>query len=210
MNPYKTTLETYNELAQQYQDKFMGFDHYNETFDLFCGLVAKEHAHILEIACGPGNITKYLLNKRPDFKIFGIDGAPKMIELAKENNPSATFEVMDCRNIDTIDKKFDAIICGFGLPYLSKEDVEKLFADARGLLNPKGIFYMSTMEGEYSNSGYKGSSNHAREIYIYYHNEKFLIDSLNKNDFKISDIWRKDYPENDGSITVDLFIIAKN
>ena len=34
-------------------------------------------------------------------------------------NPTAEFEIMDCRDINTINKQFDAAICGFGLPYIS-------------------------------------------------------------------------------------------
>ena len=38
-----------------------------------CNLITKDKAKLLEIGCGPGNITKYLLSKRTDFNIFGID-----------------------------------------------------------------------------------------------------------------------------------------
>ena len=85
--------------------------------DLICNAVIKNKATILEIGCGPGNITKYLLSKRPDFNIFGIDIAPNMIELSKINNPKANFAVMDSRNISTIETKYDAMVCGFCLLY---------------------------------------------------------------------------------------------
>lgn len=208
MNSYKTTLETYNLLAQQYQDKFMDFDHYHESYDLLISYIEKSNASILEIACGPGNISSYLLQKNPNYNIFGIDGAPNMIDLARINNPLAEYEVMDCRDIWTIGRKFDVVICGFGLPYLSQHDAGKMIADAKILLKSSGIIYLSTMEGDYSNSGYKGSNSHDLEVYVYYHNEQFLVNSLNKNGFNIKDISRKNYTENDGSKTVDLFIIA--
>ena len=73
MDKSKIAVAIFNKLAKMYQDKFMNVDLYSESFDLFCNAIQKENATILEIACGPGNITKYLLNKRPDFNILGID-----------------------------------------------------------------------------------------------------------------------------------------
>ena len=89
MDNYQETFETWNKLASLYQDKFMDLELYNESYDAFCNSIAKENANILEIGCGPGNITKYLLLKRPNYQIYGIDVAPNMIELARQNNPTA-------------------------------------------------------------------------------------------------------------------------
>ena len=139
MDPYKETFETWNKVASLYQEKFMGLKLYNDTYDLICNVVIKNKATILEIDCGPGNITKYLLSKRPDFNIFGIDIAPNMIELAKINNPKANFAVMDSRNISEIETKYDAIVCGFCLPYLSETDSQKLIFEANYLLNDSAV-----------------------------------------------------------------------
>jgi ubiquinone/menaquinone biosynthesis C-methylase UbiE len=82
-NRYIETFNTWNKIATLYQNKFMDLDLYNETYDFICALLNKPNSKILEIGCGPGNITKYLLSKQPSFDIFGIDIAPNMIELAK-------------------------------------------------------------------------------------------------------------------------------
>ena len=102
MDKYEITVGTFNKLADAYQEKYMHFDFYFDTYDTFCELVTNDSAAILEVACGPGNITKYLLNKRPGFKIEGIDLAPNMVELAKVNNPTASFQVMDSRKVSVI------------------------------------------------------------------------------------------------------------
>jgi 2-polyprenyl-3-methyl-5-hydroxy-6-metoxy-1,4-benzoquinol methylase len=181
-----------------------------DTFDLFCDLIDKKNAEIFEIACGPGNITKYLLTKRPDFKILAIDIASKMIDLAKINNPSATFQLMDCRDIDKLDKKYDAIMCGFCLPYLSKEESEKLISDASGLLRSDGVLYLSTMEDDYNKSGLESPSFGGEDkMYIHYHQADYLMNALNNKGFKIIDLQRKDYPEENETFTTDLIIIAK-
>ena len=204
----KISLEVFDKFAKQYQDKFMDMDLYHDTFNLFCDLISKEGADILEIACGPGNITKYLLKRRVDLKIYGIDLSPNMLTLAKVNNPGAEFELMDARDISALQGKYDGIICGFGLPYLSKEESLKLIQDSANLLKIGGVLYLSTMEDEYSKSGIKRSSS-GNEVYIYYHQSNYLIESLRDNGFEIIDLRRQNYPEEDGSNTIDLIITAK-
>lgn len=95
MNKSEITIETYNRSAQKYYTKFKKMNLYDDTYDLFCPLIERTDAHILEITCGPGNITEYLLNRIPGLKITGIDLAKEMIALAKRNVSAADFKVLD-------------------------------------------------------------------------------------------------------------------
>ncbi|MEP7169372.1 MAG: class I SAM-dependent methyltransferase [Bacteroidota bacterium] len=208
MDKTKIAIDVFNKLANAYQDKFMDVSLYCVSLDFFCSHIKKENAGILELACGPGNITKYLLHKRPDFKVSGIDLAANMIKLAEINNPEAEFQLMDCREIGTIDKKYDAIMCGFCLPYLSKDEALKLISDASKLLNAEGLFYLSTMEDEYSKSGFKKGSS-GDEIYMNYHQADYLTEALKKNHFKILSLKRQDYHEADGTKMIDLILISE-
>lgn len=206
----KETIETYNGSAKAYQDKFMDMDLYNDTYDTFWHLINKTSAKIFEIATGPGNVIKYILCKRPDLKVFGIDLSPNMVELAKQNNPEADFAVMDCRNIHAIDTKFDGILCAFCLPYLSKEESWKLISDASSLLESDGILYISTMEGDYNKSGYETTSfSGDNRVYVYYHQADFITACLTELGFEILDLQRKQYPEPDGSFLTDMIFIAR-
>ncbi|MGA9574860.1 MAG: class I SAM-dependent methyltransferase [Lysobacterales bacterium] len=208
MDNNEISVSTFNKLAEEYQQKYMDFDFYFDTYDRFCELVKNDNATIFEIACGPGNITKYLLNKRPGFKIEGIDLAPSMVELARANNPTATFRVMDSRAIATIDKTFDAVVCGFCTPYLCRDDVARLIGDVRGLLKKDGIFYLSTMEDEYEKSGLQTSDSGDR-VFIYYHAMAYLEQQLANSGFRIVDFRRKAFPAGKGQPATDLFLIAR-
>lgn len=190
MDPDKNTIQNWDTLAQVYQDKFMHLDLYNDTYDAFCRLVAKPGARIFEIACGPGNIARYLLSQRPDYDILATDAAPNMVELAQINCPTAKFEVLDARNIDKINGRFDAVVCGFCLPYLSREDVEKLFRYIATLLEPDGHFYLSAIEGDYEQSGMVTGST-GQSMYQYYYAEAELLAALLSNGFKTMEVWRK-------------------
>lgn len=208
MDKTKIAVSIFNKYAKEYQDKFMDVNLYSDTFDLFCNSIAKDNPEVLEIACGPGNITKYLLQKRPDLKILGTDLSLNMLELAKINNPTAEFQLMDCRDIDKIDKKYSAIMCGFCLPYLSKEETFKFISDASRLLESNGILCLSTMEDDYNKSGFRKGST-GDEIFMHYHQVDYLTYMLNRNNFKIIDLQRKIYPEGEGVITTDLLIVAQ-
>jgi len=201
----KIAVEIFDKLADLYQDKFMNVNPYAETLDIFCNNVQQGNAELLELACGPGNITQYLLEKRPELKLLGGDLSPRMIELAKANNPSAEFRVMDCRDFSSLDGNYDGIVCGFLLPYLSKEEALKLIADAAIQLNKGGVIYLSTMEDDYSNSGLKKGSS-GDEIYMHYHQADYLCESLEQNGFKLLEVQRIEVPEQE---LQDLVVIAK-
>ncbi len=207
MDPYKITFETYGKVAQVYNDKFMDMDLYNDTYDQFCTLIARPGARILELACGPGNITRYLATKRPDFNIEATDIVPQMLELAKANVPAARFRLMDCREIDQLPPGFDGIICGFGLPYLSKDDVAKLIRDCAFLLNNEGVLYFSFVPGDDSQSGYQTGGGNT--IYFHYHQEDHLKALLEMHQFELVETKKVDYPGKEGSTQVHAIFIAR-
>lgn len=209
MDKTKLTVDTYNQVAQAYQDKFMDLDIYNATYDRFCDRVAKQHPAIFEIGCGPGNITRYLLTKRPDFKIEAIDLAPNMIKLAQINNPAADFKVMDCREIDTITSRYDGIMCGFCMPYLSKEECMKMIRDSAALLNSNGIIYCSVVEDAYEKSGLVTSSNGEHQVYIYCHEAVYLKQAFDENGFEQVDEFRISYPRPGKPDEIHLIFIAR-
>lgn len=198
----------FNKLAKEYQNKFMDVSLYGDTFDLFCNAIKKKNAEVLELACGPGNITRYLLEKRPDLKILGTDLSSNMIGLAAVNNPTAEFKLMDCRDIGRLDKEYDALMCGFCLPYLSKEESLTLVSDASKIIKPGGVLYISTMEDEYSKSGFKKGSA-GDEIFMHYHESGYLTKALEENRFEILKTERKESPGPGGTITTDLILIAQ-
>ena len=206
MDKTQIAIGIFDKLATGYQDKFMDVSLYGDSFDFFLSRL-NQTASILELACGPGNITKHLLDKRPDLKILGTDLSPNMLRLAKNNNPTAEFKLMDCRALDSLNETYDAIMCGFCLPYLSKEDAVQLIKDAAKALNSKGSMYISTMEDDYVNSRFeKGSS--GDEIFMHYHEEGYLSKALTDNHFKIAYTDRKQYSSGDKKVT-DLILIAE-
>ena len=208
MDKYKETFETWNKVASLYEDKFMHLDLYNETYDFICDSITTQHATILEIGCGPGNITQYLLTKRPDFNIHGIDIAPNMIALAAKNNPTANFSVMDSRRINELTTKFNGIVCGFCLPYLSETDSEKLIADSYDLLIENGFIYISFIEGDPSKSGFQIVSTGDRSFF-YYHNINKIETLLTSNGFEMLKTFKVQYKKSATENEIHTVLTAK-
>ena len=208
MNSNKETFETWNKVAQLYEDKFMSLDLYYDTYDTFCDLIAQKNPCVLELGCGPGNITQYIHSKRPDFMIDAIDVAPKMIELAKKNCPNVTFKVMDVRLINQLQSKYDAIICGFCIPYIAASELTKLMSDSTKLLHESGVLYLSFVDGNYTDSGYQTGSSGER-TYFYYHSLVDVTKELEKQHFKILHLVPVLYSRTDETKEIHTIIIAK-
>ena len=205
---YIKTIETYDAVAVNYENKFMSMDLYDDTYDYFCSLLTKE-SKVLDVGCGPGNISKYFLKIRPDLKITGIDLSLNMIERAKINNPTAKFIVKDALKINQLVETYHGIVIGFCFPYLSKEDCGNLIKQASQKLEPNGLLYISTMEDDYKKSGYEATSfSDGKEVFVYYHQEAYLRIQLEQNGFEVVKLERKDYPEPDGTFLTDLIFVA--
>jgi 2-polyprenyl-3-methyl-5-hydroxy-6-metoxy-1,4-benzoquinol methylase len=204
---YNETIQTWNKLALLYQDKFMNLDLYNKTYDFYCDQFKQLHPEILEVGCGPGNITRYLLSKRPDFKILATDVAPAMIEVAAINNPDAEFKIVDARDITSLNAQFNGIVCGFCIPYLSYSDCEKFIHDCSKMLLPHGVLYLSFVEGDELNSGFISGSSGDR-TYFYYHSLSKIELNLKSAEFINFVKFEIIYPLDDGKQQIHTVLIA--
>lgn len=207
MDYHEETFETWNKVAGLYQEKFMDLSLYNESYDYLCNAISKQKPTLLEIGCGPGNITRYLLSKRSDFNIFGIDIAPNMIELAKTNNPTAQFAVMDARQINSLNTGYDGIIYGFCLPYLSSSESKELISSSYHLLSENGILYLSFVEGDPSESGFKTGSE--GRVYFQFHNLNVIKAQLRHLKFVELKIFKVKYKTSETGFDIHTILIAK-
>jgi ubiquinone/menaquinone biosynthesis C-methylase UbiE len=207
MNKKEQAVAVFDKNAQLYEDKYMDVSLYEDTLNKFCQHIAKPNAKILDVACGPGNITKFLLDKKPEFQILGIDLSPKMLELAQKNNPTATFQLLDCKEILSLNQKFDAIVAGFVLPYLSKRETLSFIKKATKMLNDKGVLYLSFMEDEYKKSAYQTSQSTGDTLFTHYHQTDYIQVEIIMNGYEKSMIHRKRSVSN-GKEVCDLILIA--
>jgi len=205
---YTETHKTWNKIAQLYEDGFMHLELYDDTYKRFCNLLSNVDASILEIGCGPGNITENILKINSNLKIVATDVSVNMIELAKKNNPGISVKILDCRNMRELENKFDGIVCGFTIPYLSKEDCQQFISDCSKTLNENGILYISFVAGDYNKSGYISGSTDDR-AYFYYHDLQILMQTLNLNQLEVVDLIEIEYIKSDKTPEMHTIINAR-
>jgi ubiquinone/menaquinone biosynthesis C-methylase UbiE len=106
-------------------------------------LDAQPGMHILDLACGPGTLTRRLAAQvSPGGEVVGVDLAPGMIELARSaGTPNARFEVMDIEQLSFPDASFDGAACGHGLQFAP--DLGAALREARRVLRPGARFVAS-------------------------------------------------------------------
>ncbi len=181
---YKITQNTWNKVADLYLQKFMNLKIYDQGYELFCQFLKGEKPRVLEIGCGPGNISRYLLNKHPGIVMECTDVSFAMVALAKMNVTNAKVYQMDAREISGINRSFNGIVCGFCIPYLALDDVLQLFKDSYRLLEKGGLLYYSFIEGNYERSGLEtGSSGDG--AYVYYYGKNNLFSSCREIGFSL-------------------------
>jgi cyclopropane fatty-acyl-phospholipid synthase-like methyltransferase len=203
------SIRAFDRLAELYQEKFMELGIYNESYDEFCLALKKKGSKILDAGCGPANISRYLIRKRPDLSIKGYDLSPNMIQLAKANVPEGNFSIFDCRDLHLLNDKFDGIISGFCFPYFSLEECHKFISDSAALLNEHGLLYFSLIEGNYSDSGFESSSDGKDKSFVHYYRHINFEHVLTKNDFQILKTFRIPYKKRNDVEDVHLIIIAR-
>ncbi len=65
--------------------------------DLLARVGADEPRSVLDIGCGPGNLTALLEKRWPSAQVAGIDSSEEMIERARTDRPGLDFAVEDVR-----------------------------------------------------------------------------------------------------------------
>jgi 2-polyprenyl-3-methyl-5-hydroxy-6-metoxy-1,4-benzoquinol methylase len=201
------SASVFDKLADRYREKFMDVTLYDACYREFCALLKPGRARVLDAACGPGNVSRYLLSQRPELELLGIDLAPRMVEIAGEAVPSARFAVHDCRRLADLQLRFDGIICAFGLPYLSEQEASEFITSASLLLDPKGVLFLSTMLGKADDSGPQCCSS-GDEVHVTYHSEHELLRSLQRCGFSVIKQTHILSPSTAAKKTNDLILIA--
>ncbi|MCU0360912.1 MAG: class I SAM-dependent methyltransferase [Bacteroidia bacterium] len=209
MDPNQTNINAFNDFAKHYFEKYFNLQQYNTSYDCFCESITTHGAALLELGCGPGNITRYLFNKRPDFRILASDAAPNMLALAKQNNPEAEFQELDFRKLKSLNRIFHGIVAGFCLPYLNEEDANIMLNDCFDMLHWGGVLYLSTIEGDYARSGIQTGATTGRSVYMYYYQQSQLMAYLANQSIKLLYKQRIPFPMPDGSVNTDLILILK-
>ncbi|HAR63296.1 MAG: hypothetical protein DKM50_00630 [Candidatus Margulisiibacteriota bacterium] len=124
----------FSKKASNYNSKAVMQKEIAEKLALF--LPDKEYKTILDVGCGTGFLTKLLRQKYPNSTIIGVDIAPAMIEIAKENVPDAEFRCCSIYEIEDLKNQFDLVVSSSALHWM--HDLSECFAILHDILVPNG------------------------------------------------------------------------
>lgn len=206
----KNVRQAFDRHAELYQQRHMDVRRYHPALDQFCALLPEGPVSVLDLGCGPGNLSRYLVEVRPELCITGVDLSERMIELARVNVPQGRFLVMDARYPGQIGASFDGVMLGFILPYLHPQEARDLFGRVAELLPEGGLLYVATMEGGDDLSGWKGASTgEGPQIFLQYYAADDLTTWLAGSGFDLIDLQRTTYEDHHGDQVTDLMILAR-
>lgn len=66
--------------------------------ELLARVDATSPATVVDLGCGPGNLTALLAERWPAAEVYGVDSSPEMIAKARASHPDIRFEVADARD----------------------------------------------------------------------------------------------------------------
>lgn len=172
-------VDTYNKIAQEY-DKEFGNDYSDTPYvDKFLNYL--EGNKVLDIGCGVGNLTKYIMDK--GFNVEGIDLSKEMLSIAKQKYSDIKFYEMNMKEI-TLRKKYDGIMLAYSLFHLTKKEVIEVLPKYYDLLNSNGKILLILQYGQ-GERIVDEPLKKGLKIFINYYSQDEIIEILKNNNFKI-------------------------
>jgi len=136
---------TYNKIARDWHNQHIDDKRWLRGSDLFVSKLLN-NALILDVGCGPGLKSNYLLQK--GLRVVGIDIANEFITIAKENNPNGIFIHTDMKEASSLPYEFDGIYALASLLHIPKTEIQSIIAILLSKLKPEGFLYVLIKESK--------------------------------------------------------------
>lgn len=153
-------------------------------------IISGENLNILEIGCGTGKNTVWLLSKAK--YLIGTDFSEEMLAKAKEKitAENVKFQQMDLREEWGYDENsFDLITCSLVLEHI--ENLDFVFRQARKVLKPNGLFYIGELHPFKQYQGSKARFDTATgvfELECFIHHVSDFFNAAKKSDLDLTEL----------------------
>lgn len=134
--------ELYTSSWLEFYDKYLPEEEYRQRASIVIAAIRKHAPRtktLLELACGTGRYTTYLVNA--GLKVKATDISKDAIERARTKGIGASFSVLDMRKLNE-KEAHDVVACFFeSLRYLTNyKECEETFKRVFSALTPQGLF----------------------------------------------------------------------
>lgn len=201
------TERLYSDYAENFARKIGGLNNYDDYYTKFVE-ECRGDEKLLDLACGPGNASGFMHSLKPGIEVTFVDFSQKMLELAKARVPAAKTYKSDIVSPNIPEVPYDLIICSFGLPYLTTEELTPFIEGLKPFTQKGTRLYISCMKGDMSrleNMSFAGEE----RIRVNYHSRERLGELFGAAGFSESFYDEIDFKEPDGSIIRDMIIFYK-
>lgn len=182
----KEILDTYNQIATIYSEKYDSDTQDNNLLDIFISEIKIPNAKILDLGSGTGRTSGYIKSKNINFSIVGIDFSDKMLEISRKNFPSIEFKKESIENFNAEKESFDAVIAQSSLFHLDKEELIDLTKRIYSILKIGGVFgILMQVTEKYQCLSLPEPLNPELIMHLCFYTENDLEEVLIKSGFKI-------------------------
>ena len=191
---YKVWAENYDTVQNKTRDL--------EAVALRESISISEPLYILEIGCGTGKNTEWLLTKAKH--LVAADFSAEMLAKAKEKITAKTveFRQFDLRdNWEFSENEFDLITCSLALEHI--EDIDFVFGQADKVLRTSGLFYIGELHPFKQYLGSKArfdTESGVFELECFVHHVSEFFAAAKNNNFECLDL--KEWFDEDDKTTV--------
>ena len=148
MRIFKIVEESYDKMGEQYHN-FRDNEKFKNELEKFTELLPSS-GRVLDAGSGVGiPVSQFLVKK--GFRVTGVDISEKMIDLAKENVPEATFYHRNILTLDFPSDSFEGIICIYTLWHIPRKNHSSIIENFHRMLKDNGILVLNT--GTYESEG---------------------------------------------------------
>ena len=124
-------------------------------------LIPEKSGNILDVACGKGATTEYLLEFFRPSDVSGINISHEQLNICREKLPQCNFLLMDATQLEFDDRSFDNIICVEAAHHFDTR--EKFLREARRVLIDGGNLVMA--DGRFGrNAKYQPVANWTKDL----------------------------------------------
>jgi SAM-dependent methyltransferase len=144
--------KTYDTIADEYVLRiYAELDHKpldRQLLDRFAQEV-RDKGLVRDVGCGPGHVTSYL--QKQGVLIQGIDLSSRMIELARQLNPTINFQQGNMATLDVQDGSWAGIVAFYSIIHFPRPQVVSVLREFYRALQPDGLLLLAFHRGQQVN-----------------------------------------------------------
>lgn len=102
------------------------------------GLDIQPTADVLDLCCGSGQATQFLLKRSPH--VIGLDASPRSLQRAQRKLPQATFVEGWAEAMPFDDRQFNVVHTSVALHEMQPDQLQQILQEVYRVLKPGGVF----------------------------------------------------------------------